>query len=162
MSTAQKKADSGSCTPTKNLHLVFAGEGEWETEGVRSTYAVRPTPVAHRKAISNLCMSEKASSPWGKRQRNKNRDARSNRHPRGRTYCSSSAFNPSRPRNEHPAGVRLLAWGEHPPIRTCKRGRGMNRQILHVWLKRHADGLTRRHCDAYEPAYRRKEASSRN
>ena len=107
----------------------------------------------------DLCMSEKASNPRGKRRRNKNRDVRSNRHPRGQTYCCSSTFNPSRPRNEHPVGVRLLAWGEHPPIRTCKRGRGMNRKILHVWLNRRADGLTGRHCDTYEPTYRRKEAS---
>ena len=95
----------------------------------------------------DLCMSEKASNPRGRRRRNKNRDVRPNRHPRGQTYCCSSTFNPSRPRNEHPVGVRILARGEYPPIRTCKRGRGTNRKILHVWLNRRADGLTGRHCD---------------
>lgn len=50
----------------------------------------------------DLCMSEKASNPRGRRRRNKNRDVRPNRHPRGQTYCCSSTFNPSRRRNEHP------------------------------------------------------------
>lgn len=82
------------------------------------------------------------------------------RHPRGRTYRNISTFNHSRPRNKHPAGVRLLTWGENPPTRTCKRGRGMNRRNLHVWLNRRADGLTRRYCDVYEPAYRQNAAPS--
>ena len=67
----------------------------------------------------------------------------------GRTYRSSGTFRPSRPQNKHHTGVRLLAWGENPPTRTCKRGRGMNN--LYVWLNRRADGLTRRYCNAYKP-----------
>jgi len=104
---------------------------------------------------------QKAIIPRGRQRHNKNRDVWLNRQPRGRTYCDSSTFNHSLPQNNHPAGVRLLAWGENPLVRTCKRGRGMNRRNLHVWLNRHADGLTRRYCDVYEPAYRQNAAPGR-
>jgi len=87
-------------------------------------------------------------------RRDKNRDVWLSRHPRGRT-CNNNTFNPSLPRKKKHAGVRLLTWGENPPTRICKRGRGVNkRNDLHVWLNRCADGLTRRYCDAYKAPYR--------
>jgi hypothetical protein len=99
----------------KKLHLAFVGKGG----GEKRVYELLTQLVRHLRLTKKLhtevkpLHEPKATTRRGRRRRNKNRDVWLNRHPRGRTYCSSSTFDPSRSRN-HSEFVLLLTLAGLP------------------------------------------------
>ena len=55
--------ESDSAHGVRILHLAFAGEGGGKTERIRPAYAVRPIPIAHKKATRRGLTSASAKKP---------------------------------------------------------------------------------------------------